>query len=149
MLWRCARGQRIGAVFAAILWTVLATMVTLDDYGPGLVAEIWCGGLGFSLFLWWTCFIPYLELTETELIVRNRIGRHTIPISDIVSASAGYSGTTIRTRSGEVVSAWAVQKPRWATWLHKTVWADDVVAEIMSRVRQAGPPPYGSPSHSK
>jgi hypothetical protein len=75
---------------------------------------------------------PRITLTATELIIRNPLRSRRIQLTELSSVQGGWGGLKIKTSSGDVVVAWAVQKSRYAQWSHKRTRADDIADEIMA-----------------
>ena len=141
-VWRVARGQRVGSLVMVIAWLALTLGVTIGGgVEAGVLVILWSVLPLVALMAWRMAFIPYVALTPSAVVVRNRIGTKTIPYADIASAHPGYYGTTIKTRSGSSVVAWAVQKPNWATWFKQQTRADALAAAINQR---AAALPYGA-----
>jgi hypothetical protein len=134
-VWRADQWTRVGALFAMVVWLALDVGVTVGGgVAEGVYFLLWVSGAGFSLFLWAKIFRPYVALTSTGLVVQNPILREEVKLDDIFSISVGYSGLLIRTQDGRVVVASAVQKSNWARWLKEKTRADDIAAEITSRI---------------
>jgi hypothetical protein len=141
-LWRVAKGQRIGSVVVSVVWVALAVGITVGGgVATGVIVILWCVVPLMMLMAWRYSFVPYVAMTPTAAVVRNRVGQTTIPYADIAEIRPGYYGTTIKRRSGGAVVAWAVQKPSWATWSKKGTRADDLADAIRRRVAEV---PYAA-----
>ena len=134
-VWRVARGQRVGSALVVVAWLALALGFTIGaGVAAGVLVIVWSVLPLVTLMAWRFSFVPYVTLTQTAAVVRNRIGMKTIPYGDIAWVRPGYYGTTIKTKSGSAVVAWAVQKPNWATWFNKQTRADELAAAIKQRM---------------
>lgn len=108
----------------------------------GAVVDLVHSGFGIGWFLaliefplaavWlWRGFVrSSITLTRQELLIRNPIRTYRVPLTDVTSATAGYSGIVITTSSREDICAWAVQKSNLAEWCGWETRADRVAAAI-------------------
>jgi hypothetical protein len=116
-----------GAMFAGLAVAVFASPGTPS--GP-----LWVGGLIDAVLaaVWWGMFgRPMIGLGQDFAYIRNPFRSRRIPRGDVLTAYAAYLGVGIVTRSGGV-TAWAVQKPRWAYMFHRECHADRVALDIVT-----------------
>jgi Bacterial PH domain len=142
-VWRCGPFMRFGggvlvavAVGGTLLMSVVIVgMLSREQWSQAgwavATTAIVAGPVG--LFGWRCCLHPVVTVAENELRVRNPTSTMRLRWSEIESASATYSGVAIRTRSGEVVRAWAVQKSNLATWIGRTTTRADRLADMINR----------------
>ena len=69
--------------------------------------------------------------------MRGVFARHTVDYDSIRLARPGMYGLRIETTDQGAVTAWAVQKSKFAEWTHRHTRADNVADEIMDRVHDA------------
>ncbi|WP_328472029.1 hypothetical protein OHA21_08795 [Actinoplanes sp. NBC_00393] len=105
------------------------------DQVKGILVLVALGVVTWLAVVW-----PAVILTDTEVVVRNPWGVRRIPLSDVESAGAGYSGLTIRRHSGGSVTAWALQKSNAAKWTNRTTRADEAAAAIQAAADRAAEP---------
>jgi hypothetical protein len=113
--------------------------------GSGAIgaAACWLGG---ALAVWRFAFFPYVEITETALVVQNPLRRYAIPWQDIASVRGGYNGLEISRRNGSSVDAWAIQGTNVATWFGWQTRADEAAeaitqyAAVSQKAREPAPP---------
>ncbi|MFF1379987.1 hypothetical protein [Streptomyces sp. NPDC058308] len=92
-----------------------------------LACPVFLGG-AIAGFLY--SFGTSVVVTEDRLIVRNLGLVDSIPLQEIQSVEAGYSGLTITASGGRVLRGRAVEKPNYARWLGRRTRADRVVQDI-------------------
>ena len=135
--WRPRRVARIGGVAVVALALLLAVTFTAappsaTGYLPAAV--LWVLTAVTAIGVWRGAFRPSITCTPTGLHIRNPGSEAFVPWADIHTVTPGYYGIAIKERTGDVVTAWAVQKPNWATWLHRRTRADDVADAIRRRL---------------
>jgi hypothetical protein len=132
---------RVGRAGLTIAWTSVAASALVilvvtawvllwpdaDKADGGIVAAPFA--LTIAL-LWRAAIHPSAEATEHGLIVHNPLETVTISWNDVVDATAGYDGVTIRRRGGRPTTIWAVQKSNVSTWRRKRTRADEVASTI-------------------
>ncbi|MFE0174068.1 hypothetical protein ACFWZ2_17280 [Streptomyces sp. NPDC059002] len=132
-VWRVAMPIRVAAFCVASGFAVLGGITVWQWFtGPPeadmvLFAVLFLGG-AIAGFLY--CFATSVAITDDRVTVRNLGLVDWIPLSDIASVEAGYSGLTITAHDGRVVRGRAVEKPNYARWLGRRTRADRVVDEI-------------------
>lgn len=138
-VWRVDEPVRRLAVAVSIFFIVIA----LGSTAVGLVAAgavvMWGLALLVTLSVWRWYMVPYVAVTPEALVVRGVFSRRTVDYDAIRRARPGLYGVRIETTDQGSVTAWAVQKSKFAEWTHRHTRADDVVAEIMDRVHEARP----------
>jgi hypothetical protein len=135
-MWRVGLVGRIGAVGLCALWLALAVGVTLGGgVGVGVFVVMWASFVCLCLGVRYWAFVPYIALTETAVVIQNRMSSARIDYREIASAHSGDAGITIVRRDGTRVNGWAVQKSNAAKWTNKTTRSDQVVAAITSRIQ--------------
>lgn len=115
------------------VWVIVAAVRTGD-------ATVVAGGvaLGIGAFL-----LPALialrivtrariEMKPTELIVTTVFGQHRIEWPEVLGATAGYYGITIKLHDGRTMLSGAVQRCNLAEWLDLITRAD-VLADAINR----------------
>ena len=134
-IWRTAVSVRIGSVVVLLGWLALSLGITFGaGVADGVLVLIWVLGPVYGFGAWRYAFVPFVALRTSDVLVRNRWGQQVIPYGDIASVHPGYYGTTFRLKTGSSVTAWAVQKPNWASWLHRRTRADDLSDAITERL---------------
>ena len=127
-----------GAVCVAFMCYMTVVTVIALVRGEGLELA-----LGLAVFPamavlgWRLSFGSWLRLASTEVVVRNPFEVVRVPLQEVVDVGAGYKGLVITLANRTVVTAWAVQKARLASWLHWHTRADDVAEAILAAVREA------------
>jgi len=124
-----------------VVWLAAAIGFTLGGVATGVIVMVWCVVPVLMLMAWRFSFVPYVAMTPSAVVVRNRVGKTSIPYADIAVVRPGYYGTLIKRRSGGAVVAWAVQKPNWATRTKKRTRADDLADAIRRRMAEV---PYAT-----
>jgi hypothetical protein len=137
--WRVSPLGRIGAALAILFWFGLALGLTVGGEAIGPVAFVWLFLLAIAVCAWSWAFVPYVDLTLTEVIVQNRIRKTSLPYTAIREIRPGYYGLRFITNDGRALTAWAVQKSNAATWMHRRTRADDLADVIRGRLSGAGP----------
>jgi hypothetical protein len=118
-----------------VLWLALAIGLTIGETGQvGGLILIWLVFPILVVGVWRWAFVPFLTLTPDAVFIQNRLTSRSVPYSEISDVRGGYYGLRLRTKSGEVVTAWAVQKSNAASRLHKRTRADEVASAIMERI---------------
>lgn len=136
-VWRVPTFVRRSAVTVALLFVLLATAGTAIGLAvPGAVL-LWLVVVLVVLSVWRWYLVPYVALTANALVVRGVFAHRSVGYGSISDARPGLYGLKIATTGQGHVLAWAVQKSKLAEWSHAHTRADDVVDEIMLRVRAA------------
>jgi hypothetical protein len=76
-----------------------------------------------------------VALTTDRLVVQGVFAHRSVRYPSIRDVRPGLYGLRIRTKAQESFIGWAVQKSKFAQWSHRETTADEVVGEIMERVR--------------
>lgn len=136
--WRVSRVGRVFAVAVLVLVVVVASAVVVSGLDPAskVVTVVLLGGL--AAFTYVNALRPSITLTSSELVFRNRFRTYRVDLHTIVRVNAGYHGIGVRTRHGQVVHGWAVQKSNLARWLGRHTRADLVVEAIEEARAGAG-----------
>lgn len=140
--WRVSTVGRAGGVLTSLGWLALALWITIGGNrtpgaGDSPTVIPWIVTLGLALAVWRFIFIPYIEVTDSCLVVQNAFVKRQIPWSQIEAVTPGSLGLAIKTKGrGLPRKAWAVQKGRGAKWMNRHTRADDVATTLMERVRQ-------------
>jgi hypothetical protein len=135
--WRVSKFGRWGTGLAFGGFSAVAFVDTVSQGFP------WHEGLGVAAVLipLWLIFAvrPALCLTGQEVVVRNPLWTHRIPLSSIAEARPGYFGITIKRYGRSVpVTAWAVQETNTAGALGADTRAKQAVSRIMQAARPSG-----------
>jgi hypothetical protein len=135
-IWRVRPFGRFGSLVVAAGSIILAAGITFGatHEGLGVVAVLWIYASMVSVGVWRGAFVPYIAVMPEAVVIQNPIVRLKVPWTDITGAGSGYYGLRIERKSGNSITAWAVQKSNTARWGHKRVRADDVANVIMERV---------------
>jgi hypothetical protein len=109
MCWRTSGTAQWGTLAA---FGSLSALAVVDELQSGRSGA---GGVQVAvvlLFLWFLfAWRPSLCVLADEVIVRNPLWTHRIPLSDVQGAAPGYFGIVIRRRHRRLpVIAWAVQQ---------------------------------------
>ena len=155
MMWRCqatplnAKGGAsrlwMGAGVLVLLgWLALTLGVTIGGNrtpgaGDSPTVMLWIVFVVVALGVWRYGFVPYVEATGTELVIRNGFTKRHIPWTQIKAIKPGSMGLMIVKKEGGLPNtAWAVQKGRGARWMKMRSRSDEVTAALMEHVRSAG-----------
>jgi hypothetical protein len=125
------------AVVGVVAGLVQAVRGDIGALGVGL-AYAAMFGLMFGVSGWRFGLRPRITADAEGVRVRNPGQETFLPWHDILDASAGYSGITIKTPNGEL-TAWAVQKWNLSRWLGRRTRADDVADFIRQHGRNPAP----------
>ncbi len=131
----------VSAAVGVVAGVVQALQGDIGALGVGLTyAALF--GLMFGVSGWRFGLRPRITAETEGVMVRNPGQETFVPWDDIVDASAGYSGITIKTANGEL-TAWAVQKWNLSRWFGRRTRADDVADFIKHHgaSREEKPPP--------
>ena len=143
-VWRVSTLQRVLWVVVLLGWLALTLAVTIGgNKTPGAGAAptvfLWIAFVVVALGAWRYGFIPYVEVTATELVIRNAFTFRQIHWTQIKTIKPRSIGLIVVTKQGGLPrSAWAVQKGRGAQWTNMRTHADDVTTVLMEHVRTAG-----------
>lgn len=130
-VWRPNRlAAPAGYVLAAIFVVLGVAEAIQGQLGAG-IAVICVAPIGV-LATWRLASVPYVAASSGGIVVQNPILRRTIQWQNVASVECGYAGLVIRTKDGDAISAWAIQKSNLARWTHSRTRADDVAAILMS-----------------
>jgi hypothetical protein len=130
-------------VFVLIGWLALTLGITVGgNKTPGADSSptvlVWVVFVVIVLGVWRYGFVPYVEATGTDLVVRNAFTEWRIPWNQIKTIKPGSMGLIIVTNDGWFPkTAWAVQKSRAARWMNQRGRADEVTDALMEHVRSA------------
>jgi hypothetical protein len=133
-VWRVADNVRKIAVFAAAFFLFLALVATAVGLLLAATALMWAVALLVVVCVWRWYLVPYVALSSEWLVVQGAFAHKAVRYRAIREARPGLYGLHIKTTTGRVVVACAVQKSKFAEWLHRETRADELVAEIMERV---------------
>jgi hypothetical protein len=133
-VWRVADNVRKIAVFAAAFFLFLALVATAVGLVLAATALMWAVALLVVVCVWRWYLVPYVALSSEWLVVQGAFAHKAVRYRAIREARPGLYGLRIKTTTGPVVVACAVQKSKFAEWLHHETRADELVAEIMERV---------------
>ena len=64
---------------------------------------------------WRMAFVPYVEATDTALVIQNPLFKKAYAWDQIARVRSGYNGLVVVARDGSRSSAWAVQKSNIAS----------------------------------
>ena len=131
-VWRVADGVRMIAVFAAGFFLFLALVATAVGLLLAATATMWVIALLVTVCVWRWYLVPYVALSSEWLVVQGAFAHRAVRCRAIREARPGLYGLRINTTSGGFI-AWAVQKSKFAEWLHRSTRADEVVEQIMQR----------------
>ncbi len=131
---RLALGVGIFFVFVAVGSTAVGLAIA-GDVVMWMLALI----VVRSVWRWYIVayVVAYVALTPDRVVVRGVFARRTVGYGAIRRARPGLYGVRIETEDQGAVTVWAVQKSKLSEWTHRHTRADDVVAEVMDRVRDA------------
>ena len=144
-LWRVSVAGRVGGTVVALGWLALALGITLGgNKTPGAGSSptvlIWTLFVVIIFGVWRYGFVPYVEASATELVIRNAFTERRIPWNQIETIKPGTLGLIIVTKDASLPkTAWAVQKSRGARWLNQRRRADEVADVLSEYVRLAKP----------
>ncbi len=136
-LQECWRVSRFGRWGTGLAFGGFSAVALVDTVAQG---RTWFEGLGVAAVLipLWLIFAvrPSLCLTGQELVVRNPLWTHRIPLPEVAEARPGYFGITIK-RYGRLlpVMAWAVQETNTAGALDVETRAKRAASRIMEAAR--------------
>ena len=132
-VWRVADRVRKVALFAAGFFLFLALVATAVGLLLAATATMWLIAIFVTVCVWRWYLVPYVALSSEWLVVQGAFGHRAVPCRAIREARPGLYGLRIKTTSGAFIAG-AVQKSKFAEWLHRESRADEVVAQIMERV---------------
>jgi Bacterial PH domain len=138
-VWRVDEPVRRLAVAVSILFVLIALAFTAVGLSAAASIVAWALAFLVVLSVWRWYVIPYVAVTPDAVVVRGVFSQHTVDYDAIRRARPGLYGVRIETMDQGAVTAWAVQKSKFAEWTHRHTRADDVVAQIMDRVHDARP----------
>ncbi|MGN9810166.1 hypothetical protein ACTMSW_12505 [Micromonospora sp. BQ11] len=136
--WRVSMVGRAFGILGLVLAGVAASAIVVSgfDLAAKIVILVPIGGYAALAYL--SALRPSITLTDSELVIRNKLRTHRIGLHTIVRVDAGYHGIGVQTRHGQVVHGWAVQKSNLARWLGRQTRADLVVETIENEVKAKG-----------
>ncbi|HEY0117952.1 MAG TPA: hypothetical protein VGC04_04145 [Cellulomonas sp.] len=135
IVWRVGRAG-LAAAWTGVTVCVLAILAVVTWVLVRPDADKGSASIGAALaalivvMLWRSAIHPSAEATEHSLVVRNPLQTVTICWDDVVDATAGYYGVTVRQRGGRPTTIWAVQKSNIITWRRRRARADEVASTI-------------------
>ena len=138
-VWRVDEPVRRLAVVVSALFVVIALGATAIGLSAAGSVVMWAHAILVVLSVWRWYVVPYVAVTPDGVVVRGVFARRTVDYDAIRLARPGLYGLRIETMDKGTVTAWAVQKSKFAEWTHRRTRADSVVAEIMERVHEARP----------
>ena len=138
-VWRVADHVRKVAVFAAVFFLFLALVATAVGLLLAATALMWAVALLVVVCVWRWYLVPYIALSSEWLVVQGAFAHRAVRYRAIREARPGLYGLRINTTTDGVFVACAVQKSKFAEWLHRETRADELVAQIMQRVDQPIP----------
>jgi len=143
-LWRVSSFQRVAWVLVLLGWLALTLAVTIGGNktpgaGDSPTVLLWILTFVVALGAWRYGFVPYVEATDDELVVRNAFSTKSFSWSDIRTITPRSMGLAIITAEDRLIPihAWAVQKGRGARWTNTRSRADVVTRALMEHVRAA------------
>lgn len=151
-LWRVSTRGRVGGVLAFLGFLAITLWITIDgNHTPGAgntpTVILWVVTLGMALAVWRLSFIPYIEATDSDLVVQNAFDEVHIPWNQIEAIRPGSLGLAIKTKGRTLPrNAWAVQKGRGAQWAKTHTRADDVTLALMEHVHLGSPSGVEAPA---
>lgn len=122
-----------------MFFIVIALGATAVGLSVGGAVVMWALAVVVVLSVWRWYMVPYVAVTPDAVVVRGVFSRRTVDYDAIRRVRPGLYGVRIETMDQGAVTAWAVQKSKFAEWTHRHTRADDVVAQIMDRVHDAHP----------
>jgi hypothetical protein len=135
-VWKVGPGLRVFCVFAGVGCVgAMAEAVVQQGALAGLASGVIFVPL--VVFFWRIGIYPSLECDAAGVTARNPLKRWVVPWSEIAGCVPGYNGLVLTLRSGGTVTAWAVQKPNWASWMRREVRADTVALYVEQRALAA------------
>jgi len=141
--WRVSLLGRLGAILALTVVVGIALAITVAAGLNVGTSFLWLWAAAGAVGVWRWAYVPKISLVEDGVDVRNRVSTRFVPYGQIDSATPGWGGIRLRTKSGETVVMFAVQKANASNWLHRRTRADVVCEEIMIRVEEAPIEPGG------
>ena len=142
--WHVSTFQRVAWILVLVGWLALTLAVTIGGNktpgaGDSPTVLLWILTGLVALGAWRYGFVPYVEATNDELVVRNAFGTKHFPWSDIKTITPGSMGLVINTAEDRIIPnhAWAVQKGRGARWTKTRTRADAVTQALMEHVGAA------------
>lgn len=138
-VWRVDEPVRRLAVTVSVLFVVIALGSTAIGVSAVGSVVMWALAILVGLAVWRWYMVPYVAVTSDGVVVRGVFARRTVDYDAIRLARPGLYGVRIETTDQGTVTAWAVQKSKFAEWTHRRTRADGVVAAIMERVHDARP----------
>jgi hypothetical protein len=136
-VWQVNEAVRRVADWVGLLFVVIALVATAIGLGVAEAVAMWALAILLILSVWRWYLVPYVALTDDHVVVQGVFARRTVAYGAIRRARPGLYGMRIETEDQGTVTAWAVQKSKFAEWTHRHTSADDVVAAIMDRVQGA------------
>lgn len=99
--WRVSTVGRAGGVLTSLGWLALALWITIGgNHTPGAgdspTVILWIVTLGLALAVWRFIFIPYIEVTDSCLVVQNAFVKRQIPWNQIEAVTPGSLGLAIK-----------------------------------------------------
>ncbi len=133
----CWRVSRIGRWGTGLAFGGLSAVALVDTVAQG---RPWLEGLTVAALLTplWLIFAvrPSLCLNGQEVVVRNPLWTHHIPLSSVAEVRPGYFGITIKRHGRSLpVTAWAVQETNTAMALNVDTRAKQAASRIMEAAR--------------
>jgi hypothetical protein len=136
-VWRVEEPVRRLAVCVALFCLFVAAFLTAIGVVFPRAAVLWVMAIGAMLCMWRWCLVPYVALTPDHLEVQGVLSRRSVGYGSIRRVTPGSLGLRLETADDGRILIWAIQKSKFAEWLHQKTRADDIAAEIMERVESA------------
>ena len=131
-------GYLLAAGFAAF-GLVVAIQAQIQGYIETSIL-LFCAATVALLATWRLASAPFVATSADGIVVQNPLLRRTIAWNNIHQIDGGYYRLRIRTRDGETIVAWAIQKSNVARWTHTRTRSDDVATALLAhRDRQTAP----------
>lgn len=139
-IWRQPRLIRSVTLFFIGFMSLFATaiLIGLIATGDTRAAIVALAIVVFALLptcigLWLMIIRPFIALNELGVLIQNPFCQMQLGWEEIAECWPGYFGVSFRTRQGRTVTAIAVQKENWATWLGKRTASDELCELIRHR----------------
>ena len=134
---RVSLGGRVGAVLAIVLLLTIAFAI-LATNGLNTASAIFAlFAVLSSIAIIDLSFVPYIELRDNDMYIRNRVASTLVPYERVLSVRPGWGGVSITRDDGSTVVVWAVQKANISRILKRRTRADQLSDDIMLRVEAA------------
>ncbi len=140
--WRVTPALRVVSMLVLLGWVALTLAITVGgNTTPGAgnapTVMVWLATVVIAVGVWRYAFVPYVEATDAELVVRNAFTERHLPWDQITTIKPGSLGLIVETNEDRLFPriAWAVQKGRGARWINSSNRADSVTEALMMHVR--------------